>query len=181
MSLEIARRYAKALLSLTKQKSAHRRALEELLQIKQALSGGDEVQGYFSNPLIPPDQKILCVKTAFTGRNLLEEVSSLMVLLAEKNRFSIFSDVVDALQEAIDLEEGVTRGVIRTAKPMTEAQKKELEEKIGRTLNKKIVLTVKEDPRLLAGVITEVGGWTFDDSIESHLKKLNEELNRSAN
>jgi F-type H+-transporting ATPase subunit delta len=48
-------------------------------------------------------------------------------------------------------------------------------------LNKKIILTYKEDPTLLGGVVAQVGGWTFDDSIETHLIKMNEELNRRAN
>jgi F-type H+-transporting ATPase subunit delta len=28
--------------------------------------------------------------------------------------------------------------------------------------------------------LVEVGGWTFDDSIETHLKRMNAELNRGA-
>lgn len=177
----IARRYAKALLALTKQKSTHRRALEELVQVRKAIFGDATIEGYFANPLIPPDQKIQAVKNAFTGKGLLEEVSNLLVLLAEKNRFSVFSELVDAFQESIDLEEGITRGVVRAAKPLSPEQTKNLEDKIGQTLKKKIVLTFKEDPKLLGGVVAQVGGWTFDDSIESHLRKLNEELNRSAN
>lgn len=179
--MEVARRYAKALLALTKQKSTHRRALAELLQVREAIVGDKNIEGYFANPLIAPDQKIQAVKNAFVGKGMLEEVANLLVLLAEKNRFSILSSLVDAFQESIDQEEGITRGVVRAAKPLSAEQTKNLEDKIGQTLKKKIVLTFKEDPKLLGGVVAQVGGWTFDDSIESHLRKLNEELNRSAN
>jgi F-type H+-transporting ATPase subunit delta len=81
----------------------------------------------------------------------------------------------------MDIEEGVTRGVVRSAQALNDDAKKEIENKINKVLNKKIVLTYEQDPKLLGGVVAQVGGWTFDDSLDTHLKKLNEELNRRAN
>ncbi|MBX2988126.1 MAG: ATP synthase F1 subunit delta [Bdellovibrionaceae bacterium] len=178
---EVSRRYAKALLSLTKQKGVHIKTLDELRVVRGVLEKDGAINEYFQNPLISPDQKLQVVKTAFAGRGLSEEVLNLLILLAEKHRIGQFMNVVDAYQEAIDEEEGLTRGVVRAAKPLSPEGQKSLEEKISATLKKKIVLTFKEDPTILGGVVAQVGGWTFDDSLETHLKKMNEELNRSAN
>jgi F-type H+-transporting ATPase subunit delta len=48
-------------------------------------------------------------------------------------------------------------------------------------LNKKIVLTYTEDPGLLGGMVAQVGGWNFDETIEKHLKRMSDELNRRVN
>ena len=74
----------------------------------------------------------------------------------------------------------MTRGTVKSAKPLSEDAKKDLESRINKILNKKIILTYKEESTLLGGVVAQVGGWTFDDSIETHLTKLNEDLNRRA-
>jgi F-type H+-transporting ATPase subunit delta len=70
---------------------------------------------------------------------------------------------------------------VKSAKALSDEGRKDLEGKISKILNKKIILTYKEESTLLGGVVAQVGGWTFDDSIETHLIKLNEEINRRAN
>ncbi|MFZ4405339.1 MAG: F0F1 ATP synthase subunit delta, partial [Pseudobdellovibrionaceae bacterium] len=47
---------------------------------------------------------------------------------------------------------------------------------LSKKLNKKIILTSQKDPSLLGGLVAQVGGWTFDDSLKAHLSKLEEIL-----
>ncbi len=178
---EIAKRYAKALLALTKQKKIHEKALLELIAVKEAFASDASIQNYFENPSVLPDQKIAALKNALTGKNISEEVINTLLLLTEKSRLSCLDDLVQVFSELLDEEGGLTRGVVRSAKALSQEAKKELENKIQKILNKKIVLTYQEDTKLLGGIVAQVGGWTFDDSVEAHLNKLNEELNRRAN
>lgn len=178
---EVSKRYAKALLAVTKQKGVHAKALAELQVVAQALTSDAAIKAYFANPTISAEKKAQALKAAFTGKGVSDEVINTLVLLAEKNRSEIVDQVALAFQELLDVEEGVTRGVVRSAQPLSADSQKTLETKISGVLKKKIVLTFEQDPKLLGGVVAHVGGWTFDDSIDTHLKKLNEELNRRAN
>jgi F-type H+-transporting ATPase subunit delta len=178
---EVARRYAKAIMSIAAQKNQQLRAHQEIVAVAEALQKDPSVAEYFNNPLVPQAQKKAAVQAAFQQRGLLEEVYSLLLLLAEKNRFGIFDQVAGAFQEEMDASQGVTRGTVTSAKPMGTEARAALENQIHKTLNKKTILTYKEDSSLLGGVVAQVGGWTFDDSIETQLTKLNEELNRRAN
>ncbi|MEN0058910.1 MAG: ATP synthase F1 subunit delta [Bdellovibrio sp.] len=178
---EVSKRYAKALLAVTKQKGIHAKALAELQTVAKAFNAEASVKAYFENPMISTEQKVQAVKAALSSQSLSEEVLNTLVLLADKNRIEIIEQVAKAFQDLIDLEEGVTRGVVRSAQPLNSDDKSEIEKKINKVLNKKIVLTYEQDPKLLGGIVANVGGWTFDDSIDTHLKKLNEELNRRAN
>lgn len=177
---EVSRRYANALLSLVRQKGVHEKVLGELLAIQKIFQADSSVQAYFQNPLISPDQKTAAIKAAFSDKGLQEEVTGLLRLLAERGRLGRFDEIVLAFRESLDADGGLTRGTVRAARPLSPEAMKNLETKITSVLNKKIQLTFKEDPKILGGVIAEVGGWTFDDSIETHLKKMNEELNRRA-
>lgn len=177
---EVSKRYAKALLAVTKQKGIHTKALAEVNVLASAFSDS-AVKNYFSNPMISTETKITSAKAALSGQGVSDEVMNTVLVLGEKGRLDIIPDVALALRDLIDAEEGLTRGVVRSAQPLSEDAQKAIEDKISKILNKKIVLTYEQAPQLLGGVVAQVGGWTFDDSIDTHLKKLNEELNRRAN
>lgn len=178
---EVSKRYAKALLTLTQQKGTQVKTLVELKAVAEGFTGAAEVKAYFENPTIGSEQKVTTIKTALSGKNLSEDVLNTLQLLAEKGRLNNLTQMVEAFSQALDAEQGITRGTARSATVLSHEAKAELEAKIQKVLNKKIILTYQEDPKILGGVIAQVGGWTFDDSIETHLKKLNEELNRRAN
>src|SRR6478609_7267295 len=116
---EVSKRYAKALLAATKQKGIHSKAFAELQAVVKGFEGDATVKNYFENPMINSDQKVAAVKSALTGKGLSEEVLSAIVLMAEKNRLSALGDVVLSFQDLLDVEEGVTRGVVRSAQPLS--------------------------------------------------------------
>lgn len=179
MNQNVAARYAKALLAITKQKGVDAEALTQLKDVAHSLSD-PQLKEFLNNPVVAPAQKASALKAALSGQNFLEEVVSAVLIMADRGRLSFMNDFLKAFQDGLDELSGVTRGVVRAAKPLNKDAQAELEKKITQVLKKKIVLTFKEDPTLLGGVVAQVGGWTFDDSIETHLKKLNEELNRGA-
>ncbi|MFP5518378.1 MAG: ATP synthase F1 subunit delta [Bdellovibrionia bacterium] len=178
---EVSKRYAKALYLAAKQANQQAKYLENLKTLEVALFQDKAIKAYFLNPMNSADQKSAVIKKALIEKNIENDVLNLVVLLAEKSRISAFSEIIEAYTALMDAESGVTRGVVKSAKPMTAAAIKDLESKIEGVLKKKVVLTNVEDASILGGVVAHVGGWTFDDSIETHLKKLNDELNRRAN
>lgn len=173
---EIGKRYAKALYTAAKQAGNQDKILGELKSIAKAFESDNEIRNYFVNPLVSANQKEELVKKTLSGKNVSTDIQNLLLLMAKKSRLAYLGSVVEAFQSISDTEKGITSGVVRAAKPLSPEDKKSLEEKINQVLKKKIVLTFKEDASLLGGIVAEVGGWTFDDSIESHLKKLNEAL-----
>jgi len=178
---EIPQRYAKALLELTKARGYQQKTLEDLSALSSALELNPEIKLFIENPIISSKEKGIKIINSINSLNPNPELISLIELLSKKNRLSYLSQVAIAFQQAIDNEEGTTRGSVRSAQALSAATKKDLESKITKILNKKIVLTYIEDPSLLGGMVAQVGGWNFDDSIEKHLKRMSDELNRRAN
>ena len=109
-----------------------------------------------------------------------EGVKSLLILLAKKNRFSEWKNVVNAFQAKTDEAHGVVRGVVRSASPLVPENRQKLEARVAQVTGKKVILEYKQDPTLLGGMVAEVGSLTFDDSLETQLRLLNEDLKRRA-
>lgn len=175
---ELSKRYAKALMGLTKESGKADKALSELKSICGIFSADASIADYFANPLVAPEAKKNVIKASLQDRGISSEVVNLLLLLAENGRLFVLESIAEAYQALLDEEQGVTRGQVRSAKALPLDGQKALQERLSKQLNKKIVLSFSEDTSLLGGAVAQVGGLTFDDSLESHLKKLNEELNR---
>src|SRR5690606_34473007 len=99
-----------------------------------------------------------------------------LYLLIDKSRMAALADIVKVSQELIDAEEGITRGKIKSYSPLSALVKTEYEQKVGKILDRKIFLEPVIDEKIMGGVRIEIGGWTFDDSLETHLNQLGEKL-----
>jgi F-type H+-transporting ATPase subunit delta len=178
---EAARRYTRALYSIAKATGQQARVFSELRVLTEQVFHEESIQEYFSSPIVPPEQKKMLIQNATKEKGLSTEVINLLYLLAEKSRFSLFGQISRAFQELIDADHGVTRGVVRSASVLKPEARKRIEDVVTKVTGKQVILQYTEDKVLIGGLIAQVGGWTFDDSLQSHLRRMNEELKRSAN
>lgn len=172
---ELAKRYAKALLELGHQKG---RAKEYQAQIKSVASVvvNSEVSEFYSNTAVNIENKKKSLDTLFAGTKFDEDVKGFLYLLIDNGRMAHLPDIVQATQTLLDAEEGVTRGKIKSLTPVSDSVRAEYENKIGQILKKKIYLEPVVDQKVMGGVRVEIGGWTFDDSLETHLNQLGDTL-----
>ncbi|MCC7404694.1 MAG: ATP synthase F1 subunit delta [Bdellovibrionales bacterium] len=177
---EVASRYAKALFSLASENKRAKPVLEELRALRAMFEKDREMQQFVRSPLIKAEEKEAAMAKALKGSGVSAEVEAFLLLLARKNRLPIFPEVLEAYQHFTDEANGVTRGVVRSARVLSQEDRGRIEETVSRYTKKNVILTYKEDEDLLGGLVAEVGSYTFDDSLTAHLKRLNEELKRSA-
>lgn len=175
----IAKRYANSLFIVSKQKNEVKKTLSEIKKVVEIFDRA--TVEFFKNPLISVYDKMKVSENSFSNKGLANELYNLFLLLTEKNRMHFFPEIVEAFQQRSDEDEGITRGTVYSARSVNEDTRMELENKISSAVGKKIILKYMEDPSVLGGMVVKAGGWTFDESIESHLKILNEQLNRSSN
>ncbi|MCB0369290.1 MAG: ATP synthase F1 subunit delta, partial [Bdellovibrionales bacterium] len=167
--------YAKALYAISKESGSLSNIQAQLLSLSEALND-QGIRDFINNPDITLSQKKTTINKVLESVKLASEVKSFVNLLIDRKRVTLLPEIATVFGDIVDNDNGVTRGSVISAKPLTDEALASLENKITQVLKKKIVLTAKEDPSMIAGVVAKVGGWTFDDSLETHLKNLNEEL-----
>ena len=75
--------------------------------------------------------------------------------------------------EKIDLErKNILSAVVKTAVPLLESEISNLQEKLEKQYNKKIIMTTEIDKRLLGGVYVRVGNDVIDGTIKSKLEEM---------
>ncbi len=81
----------------------------------------------------------------------------------------------DAMVEA---RAGRVAAEVVSATPLTPAQVTQLTATLEKLSGKKVVLSKREDPNLLGGVVAKVGDVVYDGSLRTQLRVLRDELSR---
>ena len=175
---ELGNRYAKALFSLATENKTQEKVFSDLRALEQIFVQDQEAFEYLNSATVRPEEKQLVVKKAVAGSGICGEVENVLDLIAKRNRFGIFSELTAAFQSQIDSANGVARGVVRSASLLGPDERKRIEGMVETVLKKKIIMTYKVDVHLIGGLVAQVGSFTFDDTLDSHLRKIHEDLKR---
>ena len=175
----LASRYARALYTLAKDSGDQDVVFEQMRVLSGAISGSVEISQFFFSPVIRPSEKVAVLEKLTAGLSVPESLKNFLKLLGKKNRLGIFKDILTAYQQISDDAHGVTRGTVRSATALAPEERKRIETFVSRATKKQVLLSYKEEPSLVGGLVADVGSFTFDDSLTSHLTRINEQLTRS--
>ena len=177
---EVAARYAKALHSLANEEKVQDKVFSDLRQLGKVLLEDEEIVEFLSSPLIKPTDKQTVVQKACAQKGLSPLTEKFLLTLAKKNRLNIFKQIVQAFEFKSDEANRVTRGQVTSASVLAPEERKELEAIVQKVTGKRVIMSYEEDPNLIGGLIARVGSYTFDDTLTSHLRRLQEDLKRRA-
>ena len=176
-SSALAEKYAKALFQCAKDAGKESHASQFLTELKVAVNHSD-IAAFAKSPLIKPDDKKLAIMAVTKQLNLEEMFANFMVVLAENDRLYLIDEIHQSYQKLLDAEAGITRGVATSAKELTGEEKEEITSVIGKMTSKKVILNFDVNPNLIGSLVAQVGSLTIDDSLKTHLNRLEDDLNR---
>ena len=174
---QLADRYATALFEVTKKKGNTEEVLGTLLALKESLLANKDVLEILTNPLISETEKEAVLKSA-VGAGLNDELGTFFQLLSKNNRISNIPNIVTAFHEKVSLDQGLMSGVVRSATELSADEKAQVTQKIEKELSKKVELQFEVDPKMIGGIEAKVGSYIFENSIKSHMQKLNDFITR---
>lgn len=178
---ELARRYAKAVFQLTEKNASVETALNQLRAVSEAIEKAPDLKGFFVSPVIKAEDHEKTFENLFEKKDFLLEVKGLLMVLASNRRLANLGEVVSALQLEVDQSRGVDHGLVKSATTLVPEERAAIEKIISKYTGKKAVMEYQEDKALLGGLVAHVGSFTFDDSLDTQLERMKEDLkNRGA-
>ncbi|MCU4137520.1 MAG: FoF1-type ATP synthase [Thermodesulfobacteria bacterium] len=172
--MAIALKYAKGLFTAAKELNKTKEFGEELNQIKDLLISMPEVLSALQNPIYPPDIKMEIIEEILKVVKIDPEIQRFLKLLVERRRIQYIREIVTMYQELLDEELNIARGEIITAYPLSEEEKKELEEALKNYLKKEVILESKVDEGIIGGIKIRIGDLIFDGTLKTQLNKMKE-------
>ena len=91
-------------------------------------------------------------------------------ILLDNKKFSFLPEIMTLYQELLDEKNQICRGLIFG--PKQPAEKEKIEKLLGLFFNKTVFLEPKEDKKLIAGFLVDVGGYIFKGTSRHYLKNF---------
>jgi F-type H+-transporting ATPase subunit delta len=177
-NLAIARRYAKALLLIGQQDEQTEHYRTELQSVAALVTGDRRLEQAITNPLYDSAARKRVLQSLIRRLTLSKPVESFLVLLFEKGRMGFLGAINDFYQKLADELKGVARATVTSAGELSAEAADRIREALSKRTGKDIVLEVKQDPRLIGGLVTQIGDLVLDGSIRTQLLNMRESLKR---
>lgn len=168
----MARRYAKALLSLGEEEGRLDALTRELRSLGDALSSSEELRSLLSSPVIPQETRNAVMREIAQRLGLSPSVRSAALLLTDRRRGAAIPEIVRALETLVDERSGKVKAEVTSAAPITDAQALRIQASLERLTGRKIALSRTVDAALIGGVVARVGDRVFDGSVRTRLAEL---------
>ena len=171
----IAMRYARALLEVSQQDGDPERVERELSGFATLMDRHAELQRGLVNPAVPPPVKRSLIAELIARADTLSPVAvRLLTLLAERDRLSLFGEILETFRDRLMEERGVVRARITTAAALSADRVGTIAENLEAATGKQVSIEADVDPGLIGGLVTQIGSTVYDGSIARHLARLKE-------
>jgi F-type H+-transporting ATPase subunit delta len=171
----IAKEYANSLYAVAGREKIKSIA-EEAKFFSAVLEEYGQISRIFANPAISRESKERLVDTLGERAGFDGHFVSFIKLVIEKRRISIWREIVSSLLDICDEAEGVVRGKVMSAKPLSQKQKEVLEGEIAKKMNKKVFLEPKPAPELIGGYEVKIGSLVYDGSLRRAFEDIRTSL-----
>jgi len=171
-----AARYARALLDVGRKEGDPRAIDGELGAFVALVRGNDSLARVLVNPSIPAPRKSALVKELLSRLGTGPIVTKLIVLLADRDRFVLLSDLQDEYHRRLLDHMNVVQAEVTSAVALPPDAVKALEAAIAERTGRTVAMTARVDASLIGGVVTRIGSVVYDGSVKRQLEKMKDAL-----
>jgi len=97
-------------------------------------------------------------------------------LLVDRHRLAMLPDLARLFRDMADQKAGRIRGTVVSAVPLDAQAVEQLQQILGRVLQKQVLLDTRVDRTVLGGVSTQVGSVVYDGTLRTQLDELKRAL-----
>jgi F-type H+-transporting ATPase subunit delta len=172
----VARSYAKALFELARERNQVDAIARDLHAIEEQFAANADLRAFFARPWVASAAKRAAAAEIATRLGVSPLARDFLALVAAQGRVDHL-ETIAAHRELEDEAAGRVRARVRTAVPLSDAERSALAGRLGRVVGgRQVVLEDVTDRELLGGFVAEVGSLLVDGSLDGQLARLRDRL-----
>lgn len=168
-----ARRYAEAAFQVAQQDGDMSSWLTDL-QAAADLVQESRVASYFRDPATGTQEKLAKLNEVFG--HFSPHVLNLLRVLTVSHRLHLLPPVMREFEALEKQARGVLEAEVTVARPMSDGERAEIEQRLNTLTGKHVELQTHVDPRILGGIIIQIGDKLIDASVAGRLQRLRQNL-----
>ena len=147
--------------------------MQDVQRAQEALED-DTLRTYLELRKVRLASKVDVIRETLSGMNPLAQ--NLIGLLVSRDAVALIPQIVEEYQRLMDAHLGRERAEVVTAHPLDYQQMERLGRWLGQLLGKEVILTSREDPDVLGGLVVRVGDRLVDGSTKGRLEAMRKDL-----
>lgn len=171
-SASVAGRYGSAIFDLARDSGSLPEVEKQLLALKQLLQGSEKLLQAMASPVISSSDKAETLQALASKAKWSKMVINFIGIACDNGRASELIDMVDGFLALVAHSKGNISASAKTAQALSAKQKTNLATGLKKAFGRNVKLKTEVDPRLLGGLVVQVGSVMFDGSIKSQLEGL---------
>lgn len=173
------RRYALAFYELSKENNELEKAETEVNAIKNLIKSHSEFRNMIASPTIDKIDQINALKQLSEKFSFTKTFKNFLEFIASKRRLFFLNEILNNFLNLTSLKRGEVKVKLISSKELNSEEiekiKKDLENDYGSKLNINYIY----DPKLLGGLVVQIGSIMIDTSIKSKLQKYKQIMSRN--
>ena len=168
--------YGEALFELAVEEGREEELMNEVILLRELLSENPDFGKLMNHPKVLKEDKLEVLEAVFKGR-VSEELVGFLHLIVSKDRYGEIDSILDYFINEVKQVKGIGVAYVATALGLSEAKKKEVEQKLLSTTSfTRMEMHYQVDESLIGGMVIRIGDRVVDSSIRSKLSGLEREL-----
>jgi len=172
----VAERYAAALADVAIAHKSGEAVRKDLASFIAAYSESADLRNALETPSLDQALKAKIVESVAAKMGLNDAVRNFVILIVSHQRTHMLREIEQAFVTELNRRLGIEEAEVTTARPLNDAEKKELLGVLERRTGKKIEARFEADTALLGGAIVRVGSTVYDGSVREQLNRMRERL-----
>lgn len=173
--LRIAFRYAKSLLDLSIEKGNLEQVHADMQLFSSVCEANRDFVLLLRNPIVSHQKKLGVLENVFKSK-VDDMTLQFFRIITIKGREMYLPQVALGFHQQYNSYKGIEHAIITTSIPLNETIKAEVVKLVKEVSNKEVELEERLDENLIGGFILRVGDKQIDESIQSKLRLLRQQM-----
>ena len=146
--------------------------LEAGQTMAKAFEVNPKLRAFLLAPNVPREAKSQAIAALAARAGLEEYGARFLQVMLRNHRLLEAGEVFRALRDLNDTRQNILRVRVTVPAPLTDAEKKAVEEAIASRTGKTVRTQIDLDPNLLGGFIARAGSQVFDGSVAAAIRRF---------
>jgi len=172
---EYARVYGGSLYDLAAEEQLTDAIKDQMQAVKAIFRENPDYIKLLSEPSIKKEERLDLIEKAF-GEQAERYLINFLKILCEKNLLNELEGCADEFTRRYNADHNIAEAVVTSAVALSETQTEALTQKLEKLSGKKIYLTAKVNPNVVAGIKVELEGTELDGTLQGRLDSMSKKL-----
>ena len=176
---ELAREYGDGLYALSEEENLSKEMLQQLLMLSRLFREQPDFTRLLGNMSLSKEERVRILDSVLRGQVHLYLLNFLKIL-CERGALNEYEGCLAAFKTLYNQAHGIVEATVTTAVALDDEQRARMTEKLSKMTGKTVVLIEKIDASLVGGVLLEMNGQRYDNTLKHRLKSIHSAMVQGA-